>query len=80
MRKTAHTTSKVSDRLDWLIGQMVEIYPQVVSGEGERPIPFIAVYQDTLPLGSEYFFKFRLENGTIRLIRTRAVLEIRTLR
>lgn len=80
MRKTTTNGSKVCDRVDWLIGQMVQVVVAPGFGEDDRSsVQFTALFQELLPLGSEYFFKFRLENGTIRLIRTRSVVEVQTL-
>lgn len=71
----SNTLSKVSERLAWLVGKKVTVrvvYAEIGQLGGET---FEAVYQDTVPLGREYFFIFNI-SGKHRLIRTTAVVEI----
>lgn len=74
----AETGSKVGERLEWLQGQMVRVrvaYAELGQVGGDT---FTATYEDTVPLGREYFFIFNA-SGQRRLIRTSSVVEIMTL-
>lgn len=74
---TSNTLSKVGERLQWLVGRKVTVrvaYAELGQLGSET---FRAVYQDTVPLGREYFFIFNIA-GRHRLIRTSAVVEIDT--
>jgi hypothetical protein len=74
----SNTASKVGERLQWLQGQIVRVrvvYAEIGQLGGET---FDAVYEDTVPLGREYFFVFNV-SGCRRLIRTSSVVEISTL-
>lgn len=71
----SNTASKVGERLAWLQGRIVEVrvaYAEIGQLGGET---FRAVYEDTVPLGREYFFVFSVA-GRRRLIRTSTVVEI----
>jgi hypothetical protein len=73
----SNTQSKVSERLDWLRGHKVLVrvtYAEIGQVGGER---FKAVYEDTVPLGRQYFFVFSIA-GRRRLVSTTAVVEIET--
>ena len=73
----SNTQSKVSERLDWLRGHKVAVrvaYAESGQLAGEQ---FKAVYEDTVPLGREYFFVFNVA-GRRRLVRTSSVIEIET--
>lgn len=75
----AEAGSKVGERLDWLRGQMVTVrvvYAELGQVGGDT---FTAIYEDTVPLGREYFFIFNA-SGQRRLIRTTSVVEIATER
>lgn len=73
----SNTLSKVGERLLWMTGQKVTV--RVVYAEiGQLGSDtFNAVYEDTVPLGREYFFVFNI-SGRKRLIRTSSVVEIIT--
>lgn len=71
-------TSKVSERLGWMVGSTVIVRVAYAELGQLSPETFTAVYQDTLPLGREYFFVFSVGNHQ-RLIRTSAVVEITTV-
>jgi len=69
------TASKVSERLGWLQGKKVSVricYSEIGQLGGES---FVALYEDTVPLGREYFFVFSV-SGKRRLVRTSSVVEI----
>lgn len=73
----SNTWSKVGERLQWLQGSVVTVrvaYAEIGQIGSET---FKAVYEDTVPLGREYFFVFNV-SGRRRLIRTSAVVEIST--
>lgn len=70
-----NTASKVGERLAWLQGSKVDVrlcYAEIGQLGGEI---FTAVYEDTVPLGREYFFIFNVA-GRHRLVRTTSVIEI----
>lgn len=69
--------SKVGERLQWLVGHNVTVRVAYAEIGQEGADTFAAVYEDTLPLGREYFFVFNVA-GRRRLIRTSAVVEIIT--
>ena len=80
MAKGMRSVSVVSDRLAWLTGQAVIVKVAAAEYLGiDQPHEFAAVYLETLPMGSAYFFRFKLSTGATRLIRTNSVVEINTV-
>lgn len=70
--------SKVSERLEWLIGERVAVkvaYSELGQVSSDA---FDGVYVDTVPMGREYFFVFEVD-GARRLLRTSSVVEVRQI-
>jgi hypothetical protein len=71
----SNTMSKVSERLQWLQNSKVTVrvcYAEIGQVGNET---FEAVYEDTVPLGREYFFVFNVA-GRRKLLRTVSVISI----
>jgi hypothetical protein len=76
--KPTNPSSKVAERLEWLIGKSVSVrvaYAEIGQMGGEV---FQATYVDIVPLGREYFFVFNV-GGLRRVFRTSSVIELQEL-
>ena len=67
--------SKVSERLEWLVGKRV--FVRVGHSDSGQPggETFHATYIDVVPLGREYFFVLQ-QSSVTRMIRTSSVIEL----
>lgn len=75
MKKIQDVESVVADRLSWLEGHKVRVRVSFVEPGQLSQEVFEGEYTNTLPMGREYFFVFKV-SGHMRLVRTSSVLEM----